>query len=325
MSKPPAAASERFQILSLDGGGVKGLYAAAVLARLEEDLGTRVADHFDLITGTSTGGVIALGLGRGLRPAELVDFYAKEGAAIFRWPRLRQARHVLRAKYSHRRLERALRSMFGERRLIDSEKRLVIPAYNLDTGQVHVFKTRHHRRLNRDWRVPMWEVAMATSAAPTYLPAHILADDRCRLIDGGVWANNPVALGIAEAISLLNVRLEAIQVLSLGTTSTRARHHRRLDRGGVVQWLRGNSIVDVLLRGQSEGVHGLAQHLVGKDDVLRFDIPAPEAFFRLDRADQRSLVALAASTSRNVSPSFSERFADHRAAPFEPVRVDAEP
>lgn len=313
----------RFQILSLDGGGVKGLYAAALLARLEEDLGCRVEEHFDLITGTSTGGLIGLGLGHGLTPAELVDFYVREGPRIFRWPAVRQLRHAIRTKYRSGHLGRALRQVFGESRLIDSTKRLVIPAYNLDTGQVHVFKTRHHDRLNRDWRVPMWEVAMATTAAPTYLPAHVLTDDRCRLIDGGVWANNPVALGIAEATSMLDASLDSIRVFSLGTTSTRARHKSRLNRGGVAQWLRGNSLVDVLLRGQSDGATGLAQHLVGGGDLVRVDTPAPEAFFRLDRADTRSLIALAASTSRDVSPRFASIFGDHRAPPF--LQIDGWP
>lgn len=77
-------ASQRFQILSLDGGGIKGLFSAAVLAKIEEDLGVTVADHFDLITGTSTGGIIALGLGIGLHPREIVHFYVSQGPAIFR-------------------------------------------------------------------------------------------------------------------------------------------------------------------------------------------------------------------------------------------------
>ncbi len=75
---------KRFQILSLDGGGIKGLFSAAVLASIEEDLGIRITDHFDLVTGTSTGGIIALGLGIGLRPREIVEFYVREGPRIFK-------------------------------------------------------------------------------------------------------------------------------------------------------------------------------------------------------------------------------------------------
>ena len=75
---------ERFQILSLDGGGIKGLFSAAVLAKLEEDLNTNITDHFDLIVGTSTGGIIALGLGLGMKPQEIVQFYVESGPQIFR-------------------------------------------------------------------------------------------------------------------------------------------------------------------------------------------------------------------------------------------------
>lgn len=75
--------TERFQILSLDGGGIKGLFSASVLAKLEDDLGVSIVDHFDLIVGTSTGGLIALGLGMGMRPHELVRFYVESGPKIF--------------------------------------------------------------------------------------------------------------------------------------------------------------------------------------------------------------------------------------------------
>jgi uncharacterized protein len=92
--------SRRFQILSLDGGGIKGLFSAAVLAHVEEDLNINIIDHFDLIVGTSTGGIIALGLGLELRPKQVVDFYAEKGAAIFRNRLgLRRATHLLFRKY----------------------------------------------------------------------------------------------------------------------------------------------------------------------------------------------------------------------------------
>jgi patatin-like phospholipase/acyl hydrolase len=97
----------RFQILSLDGGGLKGLFSAAVLAELENDLRVAIADSFDLIVGTSTGGLIALGLGAGLRPAELVDFYVDRGPQIFGGGR-RVVRNPWRAKYSATQLRQAL-------------------------------------------------------------------------------------------------------------------------------------------------------------------------------------------------------------------------
>lgn len=110
-----------FQILSLDGGGIRGLFSAAILACLEKDLEVRVTDHFDLITGTSTGGIIALGLGAGLRPADILEFYRQEGPAIFSYARrsgLREigwkARQLLfRSKFHAQKLEEALKRVFG--------------------------------------------------------------------------------------------------------------------------------------------------------------------------------------------------------------------
>lgn len=183
----------RFQILSLDGGGIKGLFSAAVLAAIEEDLGVTVTGHFDLITGTSTGGIIALGLGLGMRPRQIVEFYVKHGPSIFRNPcGVRNALHYVRSKFSPAPLESALRESeaFGAKLLGDSTKRLVIPSYNLGEDDVYIFKTPHHERLRRDWKVPAWKVAMATAAAPTYFPAYCGVDG-IRLVDGGVWANNP--------------------------------------------------------------------------------------------------------------------------------------
>jgi patatin-like phospholipase/acyl hydrolase len=107
--------TDRFQILSLDGGGLRGMYTAAVLARLEEDLGIRIVDHFDLIAGTSTGGIIALGLGLGMTPREILEFYTAHGPRIFRdRTRLRSLRRISRTKYS----AAPLRAPTGHRRSV---------------------------------------------------------------------------------------------------------------------------------------------------------------------------------------------------------------
>jgi patatin-like phospholipase/acyl hydrolase len=99
---------ERFQILSLDGGGIKGPFSSAVLAAIEEDLGVNVVDHFDLITGTSTGGIIALGLGLGLRPREIVEFHLSKGPQIFpRWYGFKPLRQWISCQFSQKPLMRA--------------------------------------------------------------------------------------------------------------------------------------------------------------------------------------------------------------------------
>lgn len=309
----------RFQILALDGGGLKGIFSAAVLAGLEQDLGRPILQHFDLVTGTSTGGIIALALGAGLSPHQIVDFYVDQRHQIFpnRF-RHRSLRQLFAAKYSPGNLQAALRRVFGETLLGDSRVPLVIPTYNLGDDDVYLFKTPHAQRLKRDWWVPMWQVAMATSAAPTFLPAFCLPTDKVRLIDGAVWANNPAMVGVTEAVSLFKVPLDRIRVLSLGTTSAVTVRKRRLDRGGLAQWARRASVVDVLVRGQSTGANAQVAHLLGADHVLRLDPPVPPGLSRLDAVDADELIGKASHHSRKACPQFEAGFADHLAAPYHP-------
>jgi patatin-like phospholipase/acyl hydrolase len=129
----------KFQILSLDGGGIRGLYSAAILAKWEEDLHCSIADHFDLIVGTSTGGIIALGLGLGLKPREIVQFYLTKGAQIFPngWiPGYRGLRQYFANKFSAKPLEASLKDCFGDKVLGNSAKRLIVPSFDL--GQTSV-------------------------------------------------------------------------------------------------------------------------------------------------------------------------------------------
>jgi len=307
--------NQPFQILSLDGGGIKGIFPAAVLAHLEKDLNIDITDHFDLITGTSTGGIIALGLGVGMRPREIVHFYAENGPKIFPGDWTSAFRRLWRNKYNSAALEEALKECFGDILLGESRKRLVIPSYNIGDDDIYLFKTPHHKRLIRDYRVPAWKVAMATSAAPTYFPSFRRVD-HIRLVDGGVWANNPAMLGIVEAVSLLDIPLEAIRVFSLGTTSEVKGRPKKLDRGGCCQW--AFSAVDVIMRGQSIGANTQALHLLGNENVLRCDPAVPDGLFALDRLSEEELLSKAAHESRQISPRFTEVFAGHIAEEFKP-------
>ncbi len=312
---------DRFQILSLDGGGIRGLFSASILAALESDLGITIRDHFDLIVGTSTGGIIALALGLGLSPDAVVDLYFDQGKKILSnrlgWRTLRQG---LRSKYSARALEHALRNdaVFGNRLLGDSTKPLVIPSYSLESDDVYLFKTDHSRRLRRDWKVPAWQVALATCAAPTYFPAssHIGC---LRHVDGGLWANNPILVGLSEAVSIFNRRLDEIRVFSLGTTKSVSPRKERLDGGGALQWLCESK--NLFLRGQSLSATNLAIHMLGQSNVLRVDPEVPQRSFGFDKISRRSaLKARALHESRKIAPAFECMFADHIAVAREVCR-----
>jgi len=279
-----------------------------------------VVDHFDLIVGTSTGGIIALGLGMGMSPKDIVSFYSNQGPKIFRNPcGNRQLLHWFRRKYPQTGLQDALQDskMFGNKNLGDSKKRLVIPSYNLGEDDVYLFKTPHHEHLRRDWKVPAWQVALATSAAPTYFPTsrHV---DHLRHIDGGVWANNPSMVGIAEAVSMLNVPLQNIYLLSLGTSDAVVHHPSTLDTAGKFGW--ANYAVNLIMRAQSRGVHKQALHLLGIDKVIRLDPKVPDNLFALDRAaSQIDLMAKAAHESRILMPQIAEKFLTHKAPLYEPI------
>lgn len=311
--------NQRFQILSLDGGGIKGLFSAAVLAAIEEDLEINVVDRFDLITGTSTGGIIALGLGIGMRPREIVEFYISKGPAIFNkmWG-LRWWQHWIRRKFSQTPLKQALETCFKDKRLGDCTKRIVIPSYNVGDDDVYLFRTPHHERLRRDRKVPLWKIALATSAAPTFFPScrHV---DRLRLIDGGVWANNPSMVGVVEAYGTLGIPLNEIKVFSIGTTDTLASRKDGLDSGGKFSWVTGNDAVDIIMRGQSIGVNNQTKFLLGQNNVIRWDPIVAASEFSLDGVGKvDALFAKAAHYSRIHIPRFKEIFADHIAKKYEP-------
>jgi len=317
MTDGPIQPAERFQILALDGGGAKALFSAHVLARLEDDLAVNVTDAFDLVTGTSAGGIIALALGAGLPPAEIAAHYERLAATVFprsyrRWWRI--PARLTQPTYDAGVLRNALESIFGGHLLGDSSKRLIIPSWDVQKGGVHIFKTPHHERLRRDWKIPMVDVAMATSAAPSYFAAARV--DGHRLVDGGVWANNPSVVGITEAVSMLGLPLEAIGVLNIGTTDQVSHHPKKFDTGGLATWAR--HAVPLVLTATSRGAQGIAQHLVGKHNYSRFDAVVPGGLYALDDADPDDLTGYAASASRDLSPIFTARFAAHRASPYQP-------
>lgn len=218
-----------FRILALDGGGIKGTFTAAVIASWEARTGLKVADHFDLIAGTSTGGIIAIGIGLGVSGQKILEFYRDRGSVIFPLTSFARRicygfRHLIRPKFSQEVLLRELEAAFYRGRpplrLRESKCRLVIPAYHAVAGLSHIFRTPHHPLLTRDADTEAAHAALATAAAPTYFSAakvgSLIAESN--YFDGGVWANCPAMAAIVEAVCYLGVPLGRIDVLSVGTT-----------------------------------------------------------------------------------------------------------
>jgi predicted acylesterase/phospholipase RssA len=214
--------------LALDGGGYKGLYTAAVLEKLEERWG-RLIDHFDLVAGTSVGGLIVLALAAGKTTAEIRQFFLDYGDRIFPHGNVasrsfRRARQLIwGSKYRAQPLDGALTAILGEARVGDSRAYLCIPTLDLVSRHPFVFKTDHAAGLNRDSRRLMREVARATAAAPTYFPAAVFDDIAGKqFVDGGLWANNPTLVAYTEALHYFvgpDRPYAAIDILSIGTAT----------------------------------------------------------------------------------------------------------
>jgi len=296
-------------VLCIDGGGIKGVFPASFLSTIEEAVGRPVADYFDLIVGTSTGGIIALGLGLGLGAGDLLRFYEQRGPAIFKGNgRVRRIRQFFRAKYNPEPLRKSLSDVFGIRRLGDSRKRLVIPSFNVETGEVHVWKTAHHPRLERDYAHSALEVALSTGAAPTYFPTY-KAQSGTPLIDGGVWANNPVAIATVEAIGVLGWQASELRILSLGCTTTPfdidwGRKHSL----GKLGW--ATKITDLFMEAQSASATGMTQHLLpDRDNLVRISPMVGKNRFDLDSVEEiPSLKGLGDFEARKALPRLRSAF-----------------
>jgi uncharacterized protein len=305
----------RFQILALDGGGVKALFTAHVLARLENDLDISIRDHFDLIAGTSAGGIIALALGFEIPPAQIVEEFERLMARVFPRSRRLNPSRLFRAAYPAGPLREALAGIFGDRLLGDSKKRLLIPSWDVQMSEVRLFKTPHDEQLRRDWKVSAVDVALATSAAPAFFPIAIVEDQR--LIDGGVWANNPSVIAIAEAVHFLDAPVEDIHVLNVGTTQSIRKHPRYLDHGGLAPWAR--RAAPLVVEAASRGTAGTADHLLGQSRFVRFDAQVPAGLFALDKARPPELAGAASSAARRLQPTFEAHFRHHQARTYTPL------
>lgn len=273
----PWPADREFKILSIDGGGIKGIFPACVLAELEERYldGGSIAEHFDLITGTSTGGIIALGLSIGLSAREIANLYIERGGEIFPpysptrlgWLRRRwhEGRNLLHHRYDRATLSALLDETFGHRLFGESKARLCIPSCDGRHGDVYIFKTPHHPDYKKDRHEKMTTVACATAAAPTFFQP--LESGGYRFVDGGLWANNPAMVGLVDALACYDVDRHRVRILSIGCgdepyTVT----DRMMERGGLLSW---RTVINGAIAFQSNNALGQARLLVGTERVFR--------------------------------------------------------
>jgi len=292
--------SERTRILSIDGGGIRGLIPAIVLAELEKRAGKPVAELFDLVAGTSTGGILACGLtipGDGGRPRyaanELTALYEQEGPHIFDrslLKRITSLEGIIDERYPTKPLHDILDRYFGKARLREAMTRVLVTAYEIERRTPWFFRSER-AQADGAYDFPMAEVALATSAAPTYFEPAKLAvpgapTDYFALVDGGVFAVNPGMCAWAEARAL--ALPEETVILSLGTGSLiRAIPYDDAKDWGLLQWAR--PILDVVFDGSSDTVDYQLVQLLGEDHHFRLQTTLETASDDMDDASEENL------------------------------------
>lgn len=310
----------RFQILSLSGGGIRGLFTAEVLAELETKRNVNFAEHFDMICGTSIGGIIALGLASGMRPKELAKILKDEGGEIFpKKNRIQNICSYFTSSYSSKPLKKVLQKIFEDKQIRDLKTRVLIPTVNYTTGLPRVFKTAHLNNYFNDLNLSLVDVALATSAAPTYFPIHQM--DSQRFVDGGLIANSPSYFGVHEACYFLDNKPEDVFVLGIGTMGkSKTADHRKTLGQGKLNW--ATSVVDLTLS-SSESLHNFwVKHILPKGQVLFIDRPLTNDqadYIALDNASEKALETLIAQGKATAS-SYSNneilnKMFEHKAPP----------
>lgn len=302
-AQPMATAVQKpFRILSLAGGGYLGLYTACVLAELEEAAGEPLGRRFDLIAGTSVGGILAIALAFEMPMAKLRELFLEHGTSIFSHRglptttigKLRDlTRSVLGPKYDGQALRKALVAYLGRKTLAEARHRVVIPSTNITLSQTKVFKTPHAAGSLGDEKVHAVSVAMATSAAPAYFPSVRIG--KYLYADGGMFAVAPDQVALHETEHFLGIPAARVRMLSIGTGTANYQPTSKVDeRNGAVDWLSEGRLILTLISVQQQHVQAMMEDRLGerylridgewpRDADLGIDVATPEAVEALTR------------------------------------------
>ncbi len=303
--------TDKFRILCVDGGGIRGLIPALVIAEIERRLQARageqarVADYFHMFAGTSTGGLVALSVtapdpDHPERPAvsgeELAGFYTEDGPEIFYRSLFQKIRTLwgwVGPKYTLRPLEDTIKRRLGTGRLEHALRELIVTSYDMTNRQPYFFKRwRARESPESDRNRPITDAGLATSAAPTYFPSHEV--DGRALVDGGVFAGNPVIVAIVEALKRIgdephSIDQDDLLVVSIGTGLHEEGYRQDEVSGwGRLGWVlqrRGEPpIIGATLDGASDGADHWAHTLLNHPtdpNIQPEDVGRGPRFFRL--------------------------------------------
>lgn len=268
---------KKVRILSIDGGGIRGILPGIVLDQLEKKLQKkkkdpklRLADMFDFMAGTSTGGILSLAYltpNKQNRPkltaGQAVDLYLDRGDEIFdlsTWQKIKSKNGLSDERYNASELEEALDDTFGEMMLSNLLKPCIISSYDIRNARPHFFK--QHKSSNEIYNFKIKDVARATSAAPTYFEAARVKNKMGTpypLIDGGVFVNNPSLVAYSEVRTmtfgdLKNPTAKDMLIVSVGTGSvSKSYAYKNAKDWGAIGWIK--PIIEIMMSGNSQTVH----------------------------------------------------------------------
>lgn len=298
---------KQIRVLSIDGGGIRGIIPAMLLAEIEKRTKKRISQLFDLIAGTSTGGILALGLTKPDKngnpeytATDMVDLYEKEGPNIFSrsvWHRIRALGNLVEEKYPATGINKVLKAYFGSARLRNVLTDVLITSYAIERRIPFFFKSSKAKTSPEKRDFLMRDVARATSAAPTYfepLKLDIDDSDYYALIDGGVFANNPGLCSYVEAKTLFP-EADDFLVVSLGTGElTRRLPYDDVKGWGLAHW--AQPLINVVFDGVSDTVDYQLEQLLSDKEGLkqyyRFQVRLDEGNDDLDDAGATNLRVL---------------------------------
>lgn len=329
-----------FRVLCLLGGGIRGVHTARILEIMEQQLCGPVARHFDLICGTSIGGILALGLALELPASSLLRLMIDRREKIFAQTLSRTPISWFRARHGTSALRKALTKSFAQKRLGDVYHPVVIPAVDASAGCVVMFKTPHHPDFKIDYQRSLVDVSLATAAAPAYFPIFRDRDSR-QYVDGGLVANHPGLCGLHEAEVFFGRQTPEIHILAIGTAGPG--RNIRARGGAVLKFLRaipgmrkvtldaeldlgsarwGTLLFELCISSQETFVHNLLTHRCGERykflnskidtgrarDICNLNATSPAAV--------ETLLAAAARTGQEFvgSPEF-DAIASHKPVP----------
>jgi len=301
--------NDDFQVLALTGGGYRGLFTACVLEKIESHVNRPVGRLFELSAGTSIGGIVALAVAFERPMKDVVAVFKEFGPKIFP-PGQRSTSgfidfvsHRKKTRYQTEALIEAVERLLPKgTRLGEALHPVLIPAVNLSEGKPQVFKTRHHQDFSRDWKYLTTDIALATSAAPTFFPLAEL--DGQLYADGGLFANAPELICAHEAEHYLSVAIDSVRMLSVGTTTQKYSVSFSAGKDfGLGKWMEDARLFAVTISAQQQFVEQLMTHRL-REQYLKIDaVPSDEQArdLGLDVATAAATKTLEALATKRVS------------------------